>query len=74
MFDRRRASLHVAGSPTRTHCSPLALPLSPCRSHPLLVKGALQLDRGAVALDTRPLLRAGLAAYLVLLHLLALLF
>lgn len=48
--------------------------LPPPYSHQALVKGALQLDRAAVALDTRPLVRAALLAYFVLLHALALLF
>lgn len=45
-----------------------------CCSHPAVVKGALQLDRAAIALDSRPQLRAALMAYFVLLHALALLF
>lgn len=45
-----------------------------CCSHPALVKGALQLDRAAIALDSRPQLRAAIMAYFVLLHALALLF
>lgn len=48
--------------------------LPPPWSHPAAVKGALHLDRAAVALDTRPQLRAAVAAYVVLLHLMALLF
>jgi hypothetical protein len=42
-------------------------------SHPVAVKAAMQVDRAAVALDTRPQLRAALVLYLLVLHLLALL-
>jgi hypothetical protein len=42
-------------------------------SHPVAVKAATQVDRAAVALDTRPQLRAALVLYLLVLHLLALL-
>ena len=44
-----------------------------CCSSPVVVKGATQLDRLSVLLDTRPHLRAALALYLLLLHVLALL-
>lgn len=37
-------------------------------SHSAVVKAAHQLDRLAVALDTRPQLRAALLLYFVLLH------
>ena len=48
--------------------------LPPPYSHRALVKAALQVDRAAVALDTRPLVRAAVLAYFILLHALALLF
>lgn len=59
-------------SATQVRSLPSRLPSS--RSHPVLVKGALQLDRAAIALDARPQLRAAIMAYFVLLHALALLF
>ena len=37
-------------------------------SHPFIVQAARELDRGAVALDARPHIRAGLIFYVLLLH------
>ena len=41
-------------------------------SHPLVVQGARELDRGMVALDARPHIRAAIIFYIVLLHIMLL--
>lgn len=73
---RRRLLSPTARStshPSSTLTAPPARLAPPACSHQALVKAATQLDRGAIALDTRPQLRAGLALYFLLLHLVALL-
>jgi len=57
--------------PTHTSCLPTRLPAC---SNQVLVRGATQLDRAAIALDARPQLRAAVALYFLLLHVFALLF
>jgi hypothetical protein len=57
---------------TPGHTTPLLFP--PTRStQPLLARAAHQVDRAAIALDARPQLRAALALYLVVLHVLVVL-
>lgn len=70
VVDLLTASLAVARRLAR------ALGPAPCsnpRVQPALVRAALQLDRAAIAVDSRPQLRAALALYFLLLHIVALL-